>query len=65
MHRSRTAWSAPDGNREIWTDRWDLAMMETDKLHMTRAAQQHTADFPDPESLAKQAIEGDIPHGEA
>lgn len=50
---------------DIRTDRWDLAMMETDKLHMTRAAQQKATDFPDPEKLAQQAIAGEIPSGEA
>lgn len=47
---------------DIRTDRFELAMMETDKLHATRAAQQRRADFPTPEEIAaeaaKQATEG-------
>lgn len=39
----------------IRTDRFELAMMETDKLHATRAAQQYKADFPTPEEIAAEA----------
>lgn len=41
---------------DIRTDRFDLALQATDKLHATQAAARHTADFgPSAEELAKQA----------
>jgi len=44
---------------DIRTDRFDMALMQTDKLHATQAAARHTADFgPTPEEIAAKAIEG-------
>lgn len=51
---------------DIRTDRFDMAIMATDKLHATQAAARHMADFgPTPEQLAQQAAEGKTPSGEA
>lgn len=41
---------------DIRTDRFDLALMQTDKLHATQAAARRSADFgPTPEELAAAA----------
>lgn len=40
---------------DIRTDRFDMALMATDKLHATQAAARHTADFgPTPEEMKAQ-----------
>ena len=57
---------------DIRTDRFDLALMATDKVHATQAAARHTADFgPTPaekaaaEAAAAQAAQQGKPAGEA
>ena len=50
---------------DIRTDRWDLAMMQTDKIHATEAAKRHGQDFPDPAKIAEAAVKGEHPIGEA
>lgn len=50
---------------DIRTDRFELAMMETDKIHATRAAQQRQQDFPTPEEIAALAATNGQQVGEA
>ena len=50
---------------DIRTDRWDLAMMQTDKIHASEAARRHGQDFPEPVEIAAAAVKGEHPVGEA
>lgn len=50
---------------DIRTDRFDLAMMETDKIHASRAAAQRMQDFPTPEEIATAQAKAGKAAGEA
>ena len=50
---------------DIRTDRFELAMMATDKIHATQAAARHKADFPEMEKSAVEAAKKGEAAGEA
>lgn len=50
---------------DIRTDRFDLAMMATDKIHASQAAARHKADFPEMEKTAVEAAKKGEAAGEA
>lgn len=51
---------------DIRTDRFELAMMQTDKIHASQAAARQKQDFPEPaQEIVKAAQEGTKPAGEA
>lgn len=43
---------------DIRTDRWDLALTMTDKVHKTQATARHNADYGEPGTAPMATVEG-------